>query len=141
MPQYDAYHETVKRALVKDGWRITDDPFVIEYEDVQLLADLGAEKTFAAEKGEHKIVVEVKVFGGLSFFNELHKATGQYCNYRSLLRETNPEREIYLAISLDIYDTHFQRLSIGKIVEDQQINLLVFDTAKQEVVRWIKQVN
>jgi hypothetical protein len=30
MPQYDLDRNTVKNALVKDGWVITDDPFVIE---------------------------------------------------------------------------------------------------------------
>lgn len=100
MPRYDAHHETVKTALRKDGWTITDDPFTIEYEDVQLFADLGAEKMFGAEKSGWKIVVEIKVFGGDSFFNEFHKAVGQYANYRSLLRRTEPERKIYLAASL-----------------------------------------
>jgi hypothetical protein len=26
MPAKDIYHETVKNALIKDGWTITDDP-------------------------------------------------------------------------------------------------------------------
>ncbi|MEC4983969.1 MAG: element excision factor XisH family protein [Oscillatoria sp. PMC 1068.18] len=42
-------HETVKNALVKDGWVITDDPFVIEFKGVRLYADLGVEKPIAAE--------------------------------------------------------------------------------------------
>jgi len=138
MPRHDAYHNAVRRALINDGWTVTDDPFVIEYEDVQLKADLGAEKTFAAEKGERKIVVEIKVFGGLSFFNDLHKATGQYCNYRALLQETNPEREIWLAVSNWIYEAYFQRLSTRKIIEAQQIGLLVFDADLEEVVQWIR---
>jgi len=29
MPPRDSLHEIVEQALVKDGWRITDDPFVI----------------------------------------------------------------------------------------------------------------
>jgi hypothetical protein len=138
VPRHDANHDVVRRALINDGWTITDDPFVIEYEDVQLKADLGAEKTFAAERGERKIVVEVKVFGGLSFFNDLHKATGQYCNYRALLQETNPEREIWLAISNWIYESYFQRPSTRKIIEAQQIGLLVFDADLEEVVQWVK---
>ena len=138
MPRLDAYHEVVRRALINDGWTITDDPFVIEYEDVQLKADLGAEKTVAAEKSGRKIVVEVKVFGGLSFFNDLHKATGQYCNYRALLQETNPEREIWLAVSTWIYESYFQRPSTRKIIGAQQIGLLVFDADLEEVTQWIK---
>ena len=35
MPQYDAHHETVKRALRKDGWTITADPFTIYVEQVK----------------------------------------------------------------------------------------------------------
>jgi XisH protein len=27
MPKYNVYHELVKRALIKDGWTIPDDPF------------------------------------------------------------------------------------------------------------------
>ncbi len=67
MSAKDSLHFQVRRALVKDGWTITDDPFLIEYKDVLLKADLGAEKVFAAERNERKIVVEVKVFGGVSF--------------------------------------------------------------------------
>jgi len=26
MPALDLYHDTVKNALIKDGWTITDDP-------------------------------------------------------------------------------------------------------------------
>lgn len=97
MAAKDLLHFQVRNALLKDGWTITDDPFVIEYEDVKLKADIGAEKVLAAERNERRIVVEVKVFGGASFFNDLHRATGQYCNYRALLEESAPEREIWLA--------------------------------------------
>ena len=77
MPKYDAYHETVKRALVKDGWTITDDPFIILVGRRRLFADLGAERTIGAVRDGHKIVVEIKVFGGDSFVNEFHRAVGQ----------------------------------------------------------------
>lgn len=137
MPQYDAYHETVKRALVKDGWTITHDPFIIQYDDLRLFADLGAERIFAAERGEREIVVEIKVFGRPSFINDFHKATGQYSNYRSLLRHINPHRKIYLAVAQGEYKTYFERLSIQAIITDQQINLLIFDLQTEEVVQWI----
>jgi XisH protein len=50
MPVHDFYHETVKNALIKDGWKITDDPYTLEYAGTKLYADLGAEKIFAAER-------------------------------------------------------------------------------------------
>lgn len=58
MPQYDLYHGTVKNALAKDGWVITDDPFTIEFKGLRLYADLGAEKLLAAEKHERKVVLK-----------------------------------------------------------------------------------
>ncbi|CAN5729904.1 hypothetical protein BH24ACI1_BH24ACI1_07810 [soil metagenome] len=67
MSAKDALHFQVRNALLKDGWAITDDPFLIDYKDVLLKADIGAEKVFAAERNERKIVVEVKVFSGVSF--------------------------------------------------------------------------
>ena len=45
MPARDVYHNAVKTALIKDGWTITADPYIIAYEDTQLFADLAAEKT------------------------------------------------------------------------------------------------
>jgi hypothetical protein len=57
MPQYDLYHDTVKNALIEDGWAITADPFIIEFKGLRLYADLGAEKVFAAEKSGEKIVL------------------------------------------------------------------------------------
>jgi hypothetical protein len=56
VPTRDMIHEAVKNALIKDGWTITADPYIIEYEDVILFADLGAERPMAAERAGRKIV-------------------------------------------------------------------------------------
>ncbi|CCQ59468.1 hypothetical protein CWATWH0005_1292 [Crocosphaera watsonii WH 0005] len=29
MPAKDIYHDAVKNALIKDGWKITDDPLIL----------------------------------------------------------------------------------------------------------------
>ncbi|MEB3282115.1 MAG: element excision factor XisH family protein [Lyngbya sp.] len=31
MPAKDFYHDTVKNALIKDGWRITNDPLRLKW--------------------------------------------------------------------------------------------------------------
>ncbi len=63
MPAKDIYHETVKNAMVKDGWKITHDPFRIRLaRGKNLFVDLGAERLIAAEKGLEKIAVEIKSF-------------------------------------------------------------------------------
>lgn len=41
MPTKDIYHEAVKKALIKDGWIITNDS---PFGGVDLYVDLGAEK-------------------------------------------------------------------------------------------------
>ncbi len=138
MPARDFYHHIVKTALLKDGWRITDDPFIIEFQGLRLYADLGAERTIAAEKEGRRIVVEIKVFGGISFIAELEKAVGQYGIYRTFLARVNPDRELYLAVALDIYQDFFRRPAIQEIVLDHKIRLLVFDPEAEEVVQWIR---
>ena len=66
MPAKDAIHDAVKAALIKDGWTITADPYVIDYAGLTLYADLAAERPIAAERAGQKIVVEAKSFGGLT---------------------------------------------------------------------------
>lgn len=60
----DLYHETVKTALVKEGWLITHDPLYLADEPARIdyEIDLGAEKLIVAERGPEKIAVEVKSF-------------------------------------------------------------------------------
>ncbi|MEM9214991.1 MAG: element excision factor XisH family protein [Cyanobacteria bacterium P01_F01_bin.150] len=137
MPQYDLYHDAVKRALVKDGWTITDDPFTLEYDDLRLYADLGAEKLFAAIKQTRRIVVEVKVFGGVSLITELQKTLGQYGMYRSIIRRIAPERTLYLAVTQDVYQDFFRRPAIKDIVSDHRLEILTFDPDIEEVLSWI----
>lgn len=138
MPARDFYHNIVKTALIKAGWVITDDPFLIEYKGLRLYADLGAEETLAAEKAGEKIVVEIKVFGGMSLITELERAIGQYGIYQTILKKTAPNRNLYLAIAVDVYQDFFRQPAIQEIVQDHQIPLLVFDPDHEEIVQWIK---
>lgn len=138
MPQLDAHHEVVRRALENDGWTITDDPLVIEYKDLTLYADLGAEQTLGAEKAGRRIAVEIKVFGSLSATSELQKAKGQYDLYEFCLRATEPERKLYLAVAKAVWNSFFQRPSIHDFVTAQALSLLIFDAETGEVVQWIR---
>jgi hypothetical protein len=74
----DLIHDAVKNALIKDDWTITHDPYPIQYEEVKLSADLGAERTLAAERGNEKIVIEIKSFVSRSPIQDLKLALGQY---------------------------------------------------------------
>ncbi len=133
----DFYHDHVVKALVNDGWTITDDPFRIVYKGTRVYADLAAEKPFAARKGTRQIVVEIKVFSSPSPMTELERALGQYGIYRTFLRKLSPERELFLAVAVDIWQDFFSKPAVQDIIADHQIKLLIFDPEKEEVVQWI----
>jgi XisH protein len=138
MPKLDKYHEAVKNALIKDGWVITDDPFTIDFEDATLFADLAAERTVAAQKAGEKIAVEIKMFGSKSAYDDLEKAFGQYQVYRSFLRQIEPNRDIFLAVSLEKHDKIFTRASVKFLVADLKIKLVVFNPETEEIIEWKK---
>lgn len=133
----DFYHQQVKQALIKDGWTITDDPFRIEYKGTRVYADLAAERPLAAQKGERKIVVEIKVFTSPSPMTELEKALGQYGIYRTFLRRLSPERELFLAVAQDIWQDFFLKPAVQDIIADHQMAVLVFDPILEEILQWI----
>lgn len=137
MPAKDTYHHAVKNALLKDGWTITADPYLIKYEDAELYADLAAEKPIAAERQGQKIVVEIKSFIGRSLMYDFHGALGQYIVYRNLIQLTAPEYRLYLAIDDIVYQDFFKRKSIQAITNENQVLLMVVEMAKEEILQWI----
>jgi hypothetical protein len=138
MPQLDIIHNAVKNSLIKAGWTITDDPYIIQYRSTKLYADLGAERPIAAEREQEKIVVEVKSFVSASQFQDLKEALGQYDIYRYLLEESKIDRKLYVAISALIYNTFFQRDVIQLIIKKHQLPMIIVDTELEEILQWIE---
>lgn len=69
MPQRDAIHNIIRQALIKEGWEITDDPYVISYGERFLFIDLAATSDalngiaggfIGARRGSSQIAVEIK---------------------------------------------------------------------------------
>ncbi|MBD2604461.1 XisH family protein [Scytonema hofmannii FACHB-248] len=137
MPKLDIIHNAVKNALVKDGWTITDDPYVIQYRKTTLYADLGAERPIGAERDGQKLVVEVKSFVGASKIQDLKEALGQYDIYRYLLEETAPDRKLYVAVGSIAYKSFFNQDVIQLILHKHQLPLIVVDTETEEITQWI----
>jgi len=133
----DIYHNTVKRALQKDGWTITHDPFPLQIGRKRLSADLGAERLINAEKGTEKIVVEVKSFVGRSDVKDLEQALGQYILYRQVLNEMQINRNLYLAISRPAFKSVFT-IELGQVLlKNQLVKLIVFDEKSEAILQWI----
>jgi hypothetical protein len=137
MPKLDIIHNSVKNALIKDGWLVTDDPYIIRYRRTTLYADLGAERPIAAERDGQKLVVEVKSFIGASKIQDLKEALGQYDIYRYLLEETAPDRKLYIAISKVAYNTFFIQDVTQLILNRHQLPIIVVDLETEEIMQWI----
>lgn len=137
MPAKDSLHDTVKSALIKDGWTITHDPYPLTYGDRKVYADLGAERALAAEKGNEKIVVEVKSFVGASEVRDLELAIGQFVFYRYLLIDFEPVRVLWLAIPEEAYLSVLGDADGADLLKHVGVKLLTVNPAREEVVRWL----
>ena len=137
MPAKDIYHDTVKNALIKDGWIITHDPLSLKVGKKDIFIDLAANKLLVAEKKDKKIAVEVKSFIGASEIEDLKNALGQYILYEKILRAKLSERTLYLAIRKDIFDGLFSQ-EIGKILlSDDYLKIIIFDPETEMITQWI----
>jgi hypothetical protein len=137
MSAKDVYHNTVKAALQKDGWTITHDPLILEFSlGRQLRIDLGAEQIIAAQKDTVRIAVEIKSFLAPSTIYEFHTALGQFLNYRVGLKIKEPERRLFLAVPLEIYQDFFSEELTQLSVQEYQVSLLIFDPKDEVIVQW-----
>lgn len=139
MARRDGFHHSVVKALQKDGWIITHDPLELTLKGEKLRADLGAERTLAAEKEGRKIAVEIKGFQGDSPVSDLEKAVGQLQLYQWALDEHQPDRELFLAITEDVYTDLFARPLFSLVVQRNKVNLLIFDEPQEVILQWLKQ--
>jgi hypothetical protein len=138
MPAKDIYHNTVKNALIKDGWTITHDPLRIRLaRGRNLFVDLGAERLLAAERGKEKIAVEVKSFTRPSDMKDLEEAVGQFVLYAQLLKRYYPEHVLYLAVSENTGRTVFEEEAGQTLIDDGIIRLMTFDPSQEVIIRWI----
>ncbi len=121
----DRFHDVVRKALEKEGWQITAEFYALTAEDVNFEVDLTAEKLLVATRDNQKIAVEVKSFISPSNISDFHTALGQFLNYRDAFAIVEPDRELFLAVRLPVYETFFQKRFISASVHRYQIKLLV----------------
>lgn len=137
MSAKDTIHNAVKNALIKDGWKITHDPFTLGYKDATVFVDLGAERLIAAERGGEKIAVEIKSFIKQSAIHDMEIALGQYLVYLSFLEVVEPNRRLYVALEDVVYNTVFQRESFQWLVKRNQVPLIIVDIKQETIREWI----
>jgi len=140
MPARDLYHSHVRNALIKDGWAITDDPLRLRLGKKDLYIDLGAERVLWAEKGSVRIAVEIKSFLGPSDLSDLHDALGQYVLYHDVLKETQADRNLFLAVRDTVYATVFEAPIGNLLLKNRRVQLLVFSAEQEAIVKWIPEM-
>ena len=134
----DLFHYQVKRALIKEGWNVTDDPYRMEVDEVLYEIDLGAEPIIAAEKEGEKIAVEIKSFAGASTISEFHKAVGQFVDYSVALEFFEPNRVLYLAVPETTYNNFFSKPVIQRTIEKIDCKIIVYHPQNETIVKWVK---
>ena len=137
MPARDIYHDNFKKALIREGWEITHDPYTIAFGSKGVFVDLGAERMLAAEKNDEKIAVEVKSFRSASDIQDLEMAVGQYVFYRSLLLRFESERKLFLAVPESVFASTLSEPIARPVLEDLSIALIAFDPVKEVISKWI----
>jgi hypothetical protein len=147
MPQRDSIHNIVSQALQKDGWEITDDPYVISYGRRFLFIDLGASEPHSpqatligARQHNQRIAIEIKEFRGNSALADLEQAIGQYVLYQLLLQQVDTQRQLYLAITTKTFATIFTEPIGQLVIRNLPLKLLVIDINTTEVTQWIPSI-
>ncbi|MBD2609216.1 hypothetical protein H6G81_33075 [Scytonema hofmannii FACHB-248] len=76
-------------------------------------------------------------FLSYSVIYDFHQAVGQVMNYRLILQQEEPDRVLYLAVPLDIYETFFKLEFTQLAIANYQFKLIVYDTEQGGIVQWI----
>ncbi len=135
----DLFHDIVKKALIKDGWTITHDPFPLHSrKDGGLSTDIGAEKIILAENNLKKIAVEVKSFVHMSILHEFLKASGQYHSYSKIIVKNDPQRLLFVAMPKFVYFKLIQYDWVLEVMEDLNMKVILYNTEKIIIEEWIE---
>jgi Holliday junction resolvase-like predicted endonuclease len=135
MPRKDLYHDTVKRALEHDGWRITQENQMLVIGEARVYVDSSAE-LIVAERDKIKIAVEVKSFVMPSLISGFQDALGQYRLYRYFLKQQEPERQLVLAVPALVEQFLATQLGL-EILEGEDLQVLVFDIEQEVIKTWL----
>lgn len=133
----DKIHIAVRKALEKDNWIITNDPFYVESGGVQIEIDLAAEKFITAEKGLVKIIVEIKSLNRRSLLYDFHAAIGQYIDYRGILKDEGIERKLYLAVSESTFSLMEAKPFYSRRLLENNISVIIVDILNETIIQWI----
>ena len=139
MPKRDNFHETVKIALQKEGWNITNDPLFVPTEGgTNFFIDLGIERFIGAEKEGENIAVEIKSFDETSVSYTFYEILGQFLVYVIALEEQIKQWDLYIAISNLGYKRLDEAAVFKKAIERHQLKFIIFEPLTKSIIEWKK---
>lgn len=132
MPQKDRYHDTVVRALEKDGWRIEDEQITLGNSERRIYLDILARRSATSA-----IFVEVKGFENMaSPLTYLMNAVGQYLVYEAILDYLRIAIPLYLAVPAGIYRGYLSETITNHILRYAHVKMLLYDLESEAIVEW-----
>jgi hypothetical protein len=135
MPAKDRYHADVVRALIKDGWTITDEQVAVILGERRLWIDIEAVK--ASQR--LAILVEVKGFEHMpSPVDVSADAVGRYVLYRAALDYGEVDTPLFLAVPTAAYEGILNEDIGRQAIAKAGMNLIIFDPLKEEISLWIR---
>ena len=133
----DIFHEAVKKALIKDGWTITDDPLrLLSKEEGGIETDLGAEKMIIAQKELQRIAVEVKSFNNPSLIHDFMRATGQYVSYETAILQKHLNRQMFLAMPYYVFEKLQLLDFITAVIERFHMKIILYNPENETIEEW-----
>ena len=71
---------------------------------------------------------------------DLEQAVGRFVLYSSVLRQVEPERQLYLAVHEEIFADLFEEPIGQLLLANHQIRLVVFDSVTEVIHLWTPEV-
>jgi len=73
-----------------------------------------------------------------SAITDFYAALGQFLSYRLALESVEPERVLYLAVPVDVYQTFFQYEFTQTAVQRYQVSIIVYDPVREVISQWTR---
>jgi hypothetical protein len=137
MPAQDLYHDVVRDALRKDGWRITHTALQLKTGAESSAGELWKGPWLIADKDERKVAVAVNSFVGRSNPTDIIQMWGQLALSRPRLHAMDSDRVVYLAIRQATYSACFAEAEGELLLEKEHMQLIVFDPRAEAIVQWV----
>jgi hypothetical protein len=137
MPTQDLYHDVVRDALRKDGWRIMHTALQLKARAEASAGELWEGPWLIADKDERKVAVAVSSFVGRSSPEDILQTWRQLALSRSRLHAVDSDRVVYLAVRQATYSACFGGTEGNLLLEKEHMQLLVFDPRAEVIVQWV----